>query len=166
MQKTLDRATVYQHFLLQAVSYRAIKDIRPTGRGYAFSALLHGKRLNGVVLVKSSDFWERRIHLSAGYASLGLVACFKHDTVLPVAVFSLEDGHNYAPKELPNKYTDMTAVRAERSRHAALVFLGALLCGVGSAHKILKGMEESTRRKYEARMHSYQRRQAGRPLAV
>jgi hypothetical protein len=172
MQKTLSRDTVYLHFLVQAAHYRAIKDIQPTGRGYAFSALLNGKPVVGVVLVRSSDFWEYRLHLEdkgnkrQHRPPVGLVVCYRHDSVLPVHVFALEDGRDYDREDLPAKYADFAKVRAEHSRHSAKVFLGGLLCGNKSAHDLLQDMDESTRRKYEARMHSYQRRPPGRPLAV
>ena len=164
MQKTLSRDTVYLHFLVQAAHYRAIKDIQPTGHGYAFAALLNGKPTNGVVLVRSSDFWEYRLHMHK--TPPGLVVCYRHDSVLPVHVFALEDGRDYDREDLPGKYPDLAKVRAEHSRHSAKVLLGALLCGNKGAHDLLQGMDESTRRKYEARMHRYQRRPPGRPLAV
>ncbi len=164
MQKKLDRQTVFKHFIVQLVHFRHLKEVVLTGHGYAFSALLNSKTVQGVVLVQSSDFWEYRLHLEQ--SALELVVCYRHDSVVPVHVLALEDGRDYAPEDLPGKYTTLDVVKAEHSRHAAKVLVGALLCGKKAAHDLLLGMPTSTRRKYEAKMHAYQRRQAGRPLAV
>ncbi|HVB20388.1 MAG TPA: hypothetical protein VNG51_00395 [Ktedonobacteraceae bacterium] len=166
MQKTLARDTVLNHFISQLPHFRHIKKVELGEHGNAFSALLNGKRqpVQGVVLVRSSDYWEYRLHMQR--SSVGLVVCYRHDSVVPVHVLALEDGRDYECEDLPGKYASLDVVRAERSRHAAKVFLGALLCGKKAAHDLLLNMDESTRRKYEARMHRYQRRQPGRPLAV
>jgi len=119
--------------------------------------------MRGVALVRSSDYWEYRLHLQRG--AIDLVVCYRHDSVVPVHVLALEDGRAYEPEDLPGKYTTLDAVKAEHSRYAAKVLVGALLCGKKAAHDLLLAMPESTRRKYEAKMHHYQRRQRGRPLA-
>jgi hypothetical protein len=168
MQKTLDRETVLKHFLVQLAHFAVVKQVALTGHGTAFSALLNGKPVHGVTLVRSSDFWKYRLHLRSKQQSpVGLVVCYRHDSVVPVHVLALEDGRDYEPEDLPGKYSSLDAVIAEHSRHAAKVMLGALLCGLKSAHDALgdEDMPESTRRKYEAKMHMYQRRRQGRPLA-
>lgn len=164
MQRTLDRLTILNHFLVQREHFPHISQVSLAGHGLAFSCLLRARPVQAVALVRSSDYWEYRLHLIA--STLGLVVCYRHDSVVPCHVLALEDGREYEPENLPGKYTSLAEVRKERSRHAAKVFLGALLCGVKAAHDLLLEMPESTRRKYEARMHNYQRRRQGRPLAT
>ena len=164
MQKDLQRDTVFQHFLLQQVHFASIQQVKPLPRGFSFTCTFQGKQVHGVVLVQSSDYWQYRLHLAR--TPIGLVVCHRHDSLLPVNVLSLEDGREYAPEDLPKKYETLDAVKTEHSRHAAKVLIGALLCGVAAAHDMLLAMPESTRRKYEAKMHRYQRRMRGRPVAV
>jgi hypothetical protein len=162
MQKKLDRHTVLNHFLVQVEHFPHIKQVAFSGRGMAFSALLHGKPVRGIVLARSSEYWACRLHLQR--TTPDLIVCYQHDSVVPVHVLALEDGRAYSPEDLPGKYATLDAVKAERSRHAAKVFLGALLCGKKAAHDLLLAMPESTRRRYELRMHTYQRRTRGRPI--
>jgi hypothetical protein len=174
MKRTLDRLTTFNHFLVQREHFPHISQVSLASQGMAFSCLLHSRPVQAVALVRSSDYWESRLHLpeSTGRkqrAPIGLVVCFRHDSVVPCHVLSLEDGREYQPEDLPGKYPNLQAVRNEHSRYAAKVFLGALLCGVKAAHDILMDkdtMPESTRRRYEAKMHMYQRRRQGRPLFV
>ncbi len=166
MQRTLDRLTILNHFLVQRDHFPHITQVSLAGQGLAFSCLLNMRPVQGVVLVKSGDYWEYRLHLHK--APIGLIVCYRHDSVIPCHVLALEDGREYDPESLPGKYPNLEAVHKEHSRYAAKVFLGALLCGVKAAHDILLDKDataESTRRKYEAKMHGYQRRGRGRPLA-
>jgi hypothetical protein len=164
MQRTLERDTVFKSFWTQLSHFPHVRQIALSGHGLAFSALLNGNTVRGVALVRSSDYWEYRLHLRR-QSPIGLVVCYRHDSVVPVHVLALEDGRDYEPEDLPGKYSSLDAVIAERSRYAAKVFLGALMCGKKAAHDQLLAMHESTRRKYEAKMHHYQRRERGRPLA-
>lgn len=166
MQKTLARDLVLHHFFVQQPHFEHIKQVALTGRGLAFSALLNNKPVRGVALVQSSDFWKYRLHLSTKrQPTPGLLVCYRHDSVVPVYVQALEDGRLYDPEDLPGKYTTIDEVAAQHSASAAKVLLGALLCGKKAAHDILLAMPGSTRRKYEAKMHHYQRRGRGRPIA-
>jgi len=115
-------------------------------------------------LTRSSEYWSYRLHLQR--TTPGLIVCYRHESVVPVHMLALEDGRDYDPEDLPGKYATLEAVKAEHSRYAAKLFLGALLCGKKTAHDLLLKMPESTRRRYEYRMHTYQRRARGRPLNV
>ena len=163
MKRTLERETVFTHFLTQLSHFSHIKEVKMSGHGLAFSCLLNGKSVRAVALVKSSDYWEYRLHLQR--PSTTLVVCYRHDSVVPTHVLALEDGRDYEPEDLPGKYASIADVAASLSRHNARIFFGALMCGKKAAHDLLQDMKESTRRKYEAKMHKYQRRQRGRPLA-
>ncbi len=163
MDRRLTRETVLHHFLLQQSHFSSVASVRFASRGFALALSYQGRQVRGVVLVKSSDYWEYRLHLA--HNAIGLIVVHRHDSLVPVDVLSLEDGREYAPEDLPQKYTSLSDVRNEHSRHAAKVLTGALLCGVKEAHDILASMPESTRRKYELKMSYYQRRQRGRPLA-
>jgi hypothetical protein len=173
MKRTLDRLTILNHFLVQREHFPHISQVSIASQGMAFSCLLNSRPMQAIALVRSSDYWESRLHLKKRsqkvFTPIGLIVRFRHDSVVPCHVLSLEDGREYQPEDLPGKYESLQVVRNEHSRYAAKVFLGALLCGVKSAHDILADkdtMPESTRRKYEARMHMYQRRRQGRPLLV
>ena len=163
MDRRLTRETVLHHFLLQQSHFSSVASVRFSARGTALIVEYQGKQIPAIVLVRSSDYWEHRLHLTPNLC--GLLIVHRHDSLVPLPVLSLEDGHEYAAEDLPKKYEKLSAARDEHSRHAAKVMLGALLCGVKEAHDLLLSMPESTRRKYELKMHTYQRRQRGRPLA-
>lgn len=163
MDRSLTRETVLHHFLLQQSHFSSVASVRFATRGLALALDYQGRHLRAVVLVKSSDYWEYRLHLASNRP--GLIVCHRHDSLVPLPVLSLEDGREYQAEDLPKKYEQLAQARDEHSRHAAKVLLGALLCGVKEAHDLLLAMPESTRRKYELKMHTYQRRQRGRPLA-
>src|SRR5947208_14052477 len=102
MQRGLDRETVFHHFLLQQAHFGSIRDVMPARNGLGFTATYNGRRVTGVVLVLSSDYWNYRLHMAR--TQIALVVCMRHDSLLPVDVLSLEDGREYAPEDLPKRY--------------------------------------------------------------
>src|SRR2546428_6037797 len=85
MQRTLDRLTILNHFLVQREHFPHISQVKLSGHGLAFSCLLHTRPVQAVALVRSSDYWEYRLHLQA---ALGLVVCYRHDSVVPCHVLA------------------------------------------------------------------------------
>src|SRR5579859_7555240 len=63
MQKSLDRAIVARDFALQWRRIVGLASVTFASRGSAFSCAYKGSAAHGIVLVRSSDFWEYRLHL-------------------------------------------------------------------------------------------------------
>ena len=171
MQKSLDRATVANDFALQWKRIVGLAAVTFAARGSAFSATYTGSAARGIVLVRSSDFWEYRLHLpgKAG-APPTLVVCYRHDTVLPCPVIELETGHQYKAHEFPRQFTSFEDACTSKTRAGRLVIVGGLLCGMQAAYDLLAALrqaeKESTARKYETGAHQYQKRRPGRQVAT
>lgn len=171
MQKSLDRATVARDFALQWRRIVGLAQVMFASRGYAFSCAYKGSAACGIVLVRSSDFWEYRLHLPGKHnAPPTLVISYRHDTVLPVPVIELETGQQYKAHEFPRQFTSFEDAYASKSRAGRLTVVGGLLCGMQAAYDLLAALradeKESTARKYESNAHLYQKRRPGRQVAT
>ena len=164
MRRDTSREDIYRAFLTQASHFADVRDVN--GLPHALVELRYqGRPVLAVCLVHSSDYWYHRLHLSG--QPVGLLIVGRHDTIVPVAVLSLEDGREYAPEDMPARYALNGGSLADlrRSHATAPLILGALLCGIAQAHALLPTLPDSTRRAYEKKMQAYQRRRRGRPLA-
>jgi hypothetical protein len=135
--------------------------VRPVG-GHRHQVQLDGRELLAVTLVRSSDYWRQRLHLSAGQA-FQLVVCLRHDSILPLAVLSLLEGRSYDRYVAPLWF--------EQSHHrrvagTGMIVLGGLLCGLHEWHEALEQFPPSTRRRYRAELRRLMKRRPGRPLAL
>jgi hypothetical protein len=168
VKKSLDRATVLSDFALQWSRLGQFSHVQLAPRGSGFSANYAGQAARGIVLVRSSDFWEYRLHLAR--TPLDLVVCYRHDTLLPVTVVELETGKHYRPHDYPHQFTSFEQAYQSRSRVGRLIIVGGLLCGVQRAYDLLDALrqagKESTRRTYENSAHAYQKRRRGRQLSI
>src|SRR5947209_7493727 len=71
---------------------------------YCFQVLIaQGESYRALVLARSSDYWQQRIHLRRK-SRPELVICASHDTCLPCGVLALDEGYQYGPCELPHWY--------------------------------------------------------------
>jgi|SRR5579859_1578574 len=169
MQKSLNRSTVAADFALQWKRIVGLTGVMFASRGSAFTCGYRGSAARGIVLVRSSDFWEYRLHLARAGAP-DLIVCFRHDTCLPCPVIELESGHQYRTHEFPRQFGSFEDAYTSKSRAGRLTIVGGLLCGMQAAYDLLAqlraGEKESTARKYEAGMHDYQRRRPGRQVAT
>ena len=169
MQKSLTRSTVAADFALQWKRIVGLAQVTFASRGSAFSCAYKGSAARGIVLVRSSDFWEYRLHLAQAGAP-SLVVCYRHDTCLPVPIIELESGHQYKMHEFPRQFNSFEDAYQSRTRAGRLVIVGGLLCGMQAAYDLLAQLrqddKESTARKYETNAHHYQKRRPGRQVAT
>ncbi len=162
VKKTLDRQTVYTDFVLQWQRLGSFSAVQFAPRGTGFVATYAGQTARGLVLARSSDFWQYRLHLAR--SPLDLVVCYRHDTVLPITVVEIETGKHYTPHEYPNQFTSYEDAYQARTQAGRLTIVGGLLCGVQRAYDLVAALPESTRRKYENSAHDFQKRRRGRQL--
>lgn len=113
-----------------------------------------------VVLARSSDYWQQRIHLHRVRPSL--VICFTHDTCLPCRVLALDEGYLFEIGQLPKWYTP----EKRATERGCRVLLGQLLSGSEAGFQHLEKLPRSTRYRYLALMRRYMQNRAGRPLKV
>jgi len=169
MQKSLTRSTVAADFALQWPRIVGLTSVMFASRGSAFTCGYRGSAARGIVLVRSSDFWEYRLHLARAGAP-GIVVCYRHDTCLPVPVIELESGHQYRTHEYPRQFSSFEDAYTSRTRAGRLTIVGGLLCGMQAAYDLLaqlrQGGKESSARKYENGAHEYQKRRPGRQVAT
>ena len=159
MKRKMDRVSVAGLFRAHLDTLQGVEIM---GRGKtrcSYQVRIDRDDYYAVCLVKSSDYWYHRLHLTA--PGVSLVVCLHHDTVLGVDVLELHTGRHYRPQEEPiQKPTE------RNSRYAALIVTGQLLAGDDTAWQRLKEYPESTRYRYLARVKRYSKRRQGKPLAV
>ena len=159
----LDRDGVSRLFVQHASALGATDVRRVRGAPYTFRFSIEDpdKKVmwpqEGLVLVRSSDYWTRRVHLQKHNLTLLLV--WKHDSIIPLPVLSLCDGHWHAART-------NTKPRPIRNRYTAPLLLGELLCGNQRAYDELEHLPDPTKYRYLKRVHELMHREKGRPLAV
>jgi hypothetical protein len=118
------------------------------------------QRYTACVLVRSSDYWRFRLHLTSPH--LTMLVCMHHDSCVPMRVLSLGDGHSYSAYTPPDWYS----LHTERfTSKTAPVFLGQLLCGVQAAYERLNTLPHiRTRARYLERLHDFSQHKQGRPV--
>ncbi|QBD78003.1 hypothetical protein EPA93_19180 [Ktedonosporobacter rubrisoli] len=151
-----DRAYVKSLFLAHAAKMK-ISDLAATNEPYQFTCRLNWIPQRACMLVSSSDYWAKCLHLQKHGITLFVV--WKHNSCIPYDVLCLEDGKHYLA------YT-CAVESTRRTKRTSKVFLGQLLCGVQSAFDTLKEMPYSSRRRYEVLLEYYTHRRKGRPLKV
>jgi len=159
MKHNVDRVGVSGLFLAHLDALRGIEIAGPGKTSLSYQVRIDGQEHYAVCLVKSSDYWYHRLHLTAPCVSL--VVCMRHDTVLAVEVLELHTGRHYKAQEEP-----LHKPSTRNSRYAALIVVGQLLAGDDSAWQRLKDYPESTRYRYLASVKQYSKRRQGKPLAV
>lgn len=155
---TFDRETVAL-LLLQHVP-RLHFQVEAGPAAFTYRLEREGQWYTACVLVRSSDYWRFRLHLTNPHISM--LVCLLHDSCVPMPVQSLGDGYFYTPYETPSWY------QLEASRFTsktAPVLLGQLLCGVQAAYERLQAFTcPRTRSRYLARLHEYSQHKQGRPV--
>lgn len=151
-----DRTYVKSLFLAHA-SRTHITDIIPTGKPYQYTCRLNWMPQTVCLLVRSSEYWVKRMHLQTHRITLFVV--WTHDSCVPYPVLCLEDGREYSA------YT-CAVDTSRRTKSTSKAFLGQLLCGVQSAYDTLHAMPYQSRRRYERLLDEYAHRAKGRPLKV
>jgi hypothetical protein len=134
-----------------------IANITPNGKPYQFTCTMNFIPQTACMLVRSSDFWAKRLHLQQHKVTMFVV--WTHDSCLPFTVLCLKDGKIYDPY--------LCAVdTSKRTKKTSKAFLGQLLSGVQSAFDVLEKMPHPSKRRYEILLDEYGHREHARPLKV
>ncbi|HVB20592.1 MAG TPA: hypothetical protein VNG51_01420 [Ktedonobacteraceae bacterium] len=148
--------------LLQQSKPLGLERIEPlaTGGAYAFSLVLRGRAYRSLFLVRSSDYWEKRVHKTVEKTGQApdLLVCWEHDSCCPVDVLALRTG-DWHPA-----YNSRTV--SVRNRYTAQVIVGQLLCGLQAAYDDLADYPEGTKYRYLAKVAELSKRERGRPLKI
>jgi hypothetical protein len=162
-KQRLDRAGVKRLFVEHAEALGASSIRRAADAPYTFhlSIMDQDRGLmwaqTALVLVRSSDYWQQRIHLLDH--DLTLLIVWKHDSIVPLPVLALDSGHWHSART-------HTRQRTTRNRYTAWQLLGELLCGMQSAYDELDHISYQAKHRYLKRVHELMHRAKGRPVAV
>lgn len=162
-KQRLDRAGVARLFVEHAQALGASSIRRASHAPYTLHlSILDPDRglmwtQTALILVHSSDYWRRRVHLLNH--DLTLLIVWKHDSIVPLPVLALDSGHWHSARTHTRK-------RATLNRYTAWLLLGELLCGMQSAYDELEKLPYQTRHRYLKRVHELMHRAKGRPVAV
>lgn len=149
--------------LLQQSGPLGLERIEPlaSGGAYSFALVLRSRAYHALVLMRSSDYWFKRVHMTVaetGIQAPDLLITWEHDSCLPLDVLSLRSG-DWHPAYSSTSIT-------KRNRYTARVLVGQLLCGLQSAYEDLESFPEGTKYRYLARVASLSKRDRGRPLKI
>lgn len=155
----MNRAQTYGLFLSHLEALKI--SITRVYASYCFQiTIAPDESYRSLVLARSSDYWQQRIHLQRKRPEL--VICSEHDTCLPCAVLALDEGYQYQPYDLPHWYSP----EKRGSARGSTVLLGQLLSGSEAGFQHLETLPRSTRYRYLARMSHLIQNRVGRPLIV
>jgi hypothetical protein len=148
--------------LLQQSGPLGLERIEPlaSGGAYAFTLVLRGQAYRTLFLVRSSDYWFKRVHKTVEKSGLlpDLLITWEHDSCCPVAVLALRTG-DWHPA-----YSSSVVIR--RNRYTARIIVGQLLCGLQAAYENLEQYPEATKYRYLAKVAALSKRERGRPLKI
>jgi hypothetical protein len=131
-------------------------------KGRLYSIVMNEQHYNGVVLVSSFEYYQKRYHITRSPPDL--VVCFSHNTVLPCACLSLAKGNFARPYDLPESITDVERQRFGKT--GSQVLLGMYISGMRVAQDILfaENFPPTTRRRYLQKARELGKRSRGRPV--
>ncbi len=147
------------HMLLARADNYSISEVQPI-RGRLYSIIMNGERYTAIVLLHSFAYYEKRYHISFNKPTL--IACYVHDTVVPLPVLSTRAGNFAKAYELPAEIEDIETQRS--SKLDSQVLLGMYISGVRLAQTIIKELPVSTRNRYLQKVEALRRRKRGRPV--
>ncbi len=156
MNRPLDREGLAT-MLWQQAENLDITAIGAVAAPYSFALTRRGQQHYALILLRSSDFWQKRVHLARLRPELLVV--WTHDSCLPIEVLSLKTGVLFAPYAV-------SASIEKRNRYTANILLGMLMCGLQRAYDALECLPDATKYRYLARVKALTKRPRGRPLKV
>jgi len=157
MKQPLDREGLVMLLIQQAARLGIQQlDAYPGGSSYSFAIRCQGRSYHALILMRSSDYWEKRIHM--GKDAPDLLIVWLHDSCVPVAVLALRTGD----WDQPYSHAQVT----QRNRYTARIIVGQLLCGLQAAYDEIAQFPEGTRYRYLAKVAALSKRKRGRPLKV
>ncbi len=142
---------------------RVEADLQGIGAGgFSFILTINRKHYRTLILVRSSDYWQRRVHLALQkqHSTLDLLVVWEHDSCIPCEVLALKTGILHTP------YAVTAQSLISRNRYTSRILLGQLLCGVQAGYDTLEKLPRSTQYRYLAHVAALSKRTRGRPLKV
>ncbi len=141
---------------------RVETDLAGIGGCFSFILTIHGKHYRTLILVRSSDYWQRRVHLALQKqnSTLDLLVVWEHDSCIPCEVLALKTGILHTPFAVTAQSLTI------RNRYTSRILLGQLLCGVQAGYDTLEKLPRSTQYRYLAHVATLSKRTRGRPLKV
>ncbi|WP_201387959.1 hypothetical protein [Ktedonobacter sp. SOSP1-85] len=164
-----------RHQILSVLESRAYTTgVRQMNDGPGHRIRVHFKRgtvdreFECVVLVRSSLWYEHRLNLY-GMGLIEMVVCARHDSCLPIPVWSVEEGKVYNPGETahPLSALESKTFRGSRSGHA--LFVAAILTQKQEALTLLEDerhIPRSTRYRLKAKVRAYANLKRGKRLRI
>lgn len=117
-----------------------------------------------LVLGRSSEWYKYRLHTYAD--AIDAVVCATHDSCLPIPVFALDmEGTYFLPYKMRYYPFDKIPERFWHTERGHKMLVGALMCQLPEAGRVLQGFKRSTRYHLESELKHLLRRKAGRPIA-
>lgn len=148
---TIGRTYLVEHTLPAQVAHRE-------------SELHNLGRIRVLVLGRSSEWYKYRLNTYAD--NIDAVVCGTHDSCLPIPVFALDMTGIYF-KPLKTRYApfDKIPERFWHSERGHKILLGALMCKLPEAERVLSTFKRSTRYAIEHETKELLKRKRGRPIA-
>jgi hypothetical protein len=119
-----------------------------------------------VVLVRSSQWFRYRLNVFAELDGIEMVICARHDSCLPVPVWSVEEARVYNPGETAVPLSTLLDVKVRGSKYGHLLFIAAILSGHQEALDALAQLPRSTRYRIQAQVRAYANLRPGNKLKI
>jgi len=155
---SLDRGQTLNLFLTHSKALAVT--LEKVHTSYSLEVTVEGAPYRALILARSSDYWQQRLHLARRRPEL--IICYEHDTCLPCRALDLREGFLYAAGELPHWY----APEKRFTRRGHMVLIGQLLSGDEPGFIQLATLPRSTRYRYLAEIKRFMTNRVGRPLVV
>jgi hypothetical protein len=145
------------------------------GSGHSHRITIESTRLSddavqvrAVLLVRSSQWYQHRLNVFGQVEGIELVVCGKHDSCVPVQVWSVEEAKMYEPGETVTDLAQLRDVKVRGTKYGSLLFVAAILAAKQEALDILEDEDfpQSTRYRYEAKVRYYANLRPGVKLSL
>lgn len=124
------------------------------------------QRFRAVLLIRSSEWYKYRLNVFGELQGIELIVCAKHDSCLPIPVWSVEEARVYQPGETAIPLSDLLARKVRGTKYGSLLLVAALLSSKQEALDLLKQFPRSTRYRYEAKVRCYANLKRGGKLNI
>ena len=126
------------------------------------------QQFTSVLLVRSSQWYHYRLNVFGQASGVEMIVCGKHDSCVPVHVWSVEEARSYEPLETATPLSSLADPAVRSCKYGSLLLIAALLSGKQEARDILgaKDFPRSTRYRYQARARQYATLKPGQKLNI
>jgi hypothetical protein len=161
--------------MLQSSAHETGMSLMKEGAGHSHRITIESTRLSddavqarAVLLIRSSQWYHYRLNVFGEVQGMELVVCGKHDSCLPIPVWSVEDARMYEPGETTIPLTQLRDPKVRGTKYGSLLFVAAILSAKQEALDILEddAFPQSTRYRYEAKVRAYANLKPGIKLSL